>query len=1545
MPLNTDNKKHHDTLKEALHKEVSASKFEHLAAILISRLLDLPIAVASSGFQYGADAGPAGQQERRFRLECKKYGSNTRLDDRELLGEIDQALARDESLEAWILVTTHNVREQTRQTLDQHGDNLGIPIVVIDWTNHEIAPLAALCTVAPDLVEKEFSKKAGAAANALRSQATDSVYRLQKNLQCWHLGFEKLRKLSYDRIDKIRSSPTTANAKFGQNVAGNNKRIKRNSIHDALDAWWQVSSTDTPAVIVGREGTGKTWATFDWLVDNHERQSIVLAIPSSSAVTFSQISETSIKTYLARYIHDLTQTRSTEHWYRRIDRLLKRPAEEGIVFTIFFDGLNQESSIDWLFLLKLFQDEPFSGRIRIIVSTRTHYFENILSSFHSLVIPVQQITIENFDTTPGGEFDQMLALEGLRREDLNPDIINWARNPRLFSLVIRFRDQLNTPEQITVHRLLWEYGRDSFGHHGTRSLREDEWKEWLRRLAQEHRNRVPNHTPYISTQSLSHSVGRMDHQPNQVYARLSDIIDGQFVIHDKLGGFQFQSAIVAHALGLALLSDLSRASIENQELDEHLSAWLDPISGFDERSEILRAAVSILVAQSEAASPLSGLLVTAWLQTQNVNDTQWQEIGSMAHLLTGALLDAVERSNTHVHTSARLGAVNALRKVPREDNDALATITARLRKWLLRISRDVRENSSTEYEQHRSRRLVSVIGTDLSSPITILGINFQLVDRDTDLVKTVIPSIIEGFPMEKFTPIFEAAAIEMTVRNHSECWDGLRWLCLLNELDPENTADKLRELSSDIRSRVPEPGLHVDFPLRIAALLLWLTGQEEDDSEAASIDPDFYRIYNYNSDYLPDPSASLFELERRHAEIVLNNTDIPVLSRVHRTKNLWLDPNFDPPIGFYEELKQFTNKIDLDKLNSGRDRMMEEHVLENIEPALARCAPDLLANLIRHLIRNVGNCPTDHRYWNVIRLRNYTLLVNHSDTEVIRNMRLSRNFGNEDEETVAANELLMIEIRDLEPRVQIDTLIRANIKFIYMEFTKILRPLDPTDIDELIHQYRNKSPKEKSDLIMLLSIHPRKLNDDAYSWIRSHIDLDHEVYKFRRSVFRILSQSDPLRFGRYLVKNGWSWNLENDVEISHYGTYALIEATLEYPFEQIVSNIAPWRLLEAVRGRDTKAAEVRVVANILSSIILAGEDEWDSGSNIFIDRTSGKFWPSISLRPSDLEANNLRLIFDIEAQNQALRRAAEVACERIQEARCHGADLHLMNFTADDLYPLLHYARESIDQWLQGFDELTTNFQHRVRLAEGFFLALCEALLAHEPDQGVRLWRALKSTIQTRFIGAIGIDEILHIIFRAPDTDASNLLRKEIMELKYCNTDQDMFDIVIAAVYNEKIDWLDEVIAEDKLSSLSWRRRRATILEGFGVNNILPVPKAWPDKEIRKAYEQLICKSARSKWIEGCAHFWWNKYINASDSVEAYAAWILFSHTADRRVLTWIDENRNSIQISDNFFENKIIHFNRNWKKIEQLYKKRNDKMSREFLTNKIIKYIEPWIN
>lgn len=116
--------------------------------------------------------------------------------------------------------------------------------------------------------------------------------------------------------------------------------------------------------------------------------------------------------------------------------------------------------------------------MRVMMSTRKHHFEDKLSSLRGLVVPALPVAVDVYDRAPGGELDQMLAFDGLTQADLHPDLVELARTPRLFKLVVRFRDRL-----VEARQVLSEYGRDTFGERAGKSFSEAEWRAWLAEIA------------------------------------------------------------------------------------------------------------------------------------------------------------------------------------------------------------------------------------------------------------------------------------------------------------------------------------------------------------------------------------------------------------------------------------------------------------------------------------------------------------------------------------------------------------------------------------------------------------------------------------------------------------------------------------------------------------------------------------------------------------------------------------------------------------------------------------------------------------------------------------------------------------------------------------------------------------------------------------------------------------------------------------------------------------------------------------------------------
>lgn len=1538
-----------DRLK-CLLQQAAPGQLEKLAAALLGNLIGVSIAVASSGFQHGGDAGPVGRQGRRFRVEAKRYGDGTPLSSRELLGEIDHALNRDAALEAWLLVATRDVPEQIEQDLQTKGEGVGVPIVILDWKPGGIAVFSALCAVAPNVVGDLISADAGNLARALQSVAAEPIARLRRDLMAWNLGYARLRAVTQDRLNRIWTRCQTSKAALGQDAAGGAQphRVRRRHVHTALDNWWRTSAEDAPAALIGLEGVGKTWAALDWLVDRLDEQPLVLVVPSSAVASFASVSAIAIKRFLADRLCEITEVRDQEHWLRRLDRLLLRPREEGPVLTIFFDGLNQEHSAQWQTILRILQDDAFTGRVRVIASTRKLHFTERLGELRGLIVRAVVIPVEIYDTEPGGELDQMLGFEGLTRSDLPPDLIPLARNPRLFALVVSLRVRLGDVGPITVHRLLWEYGRDTFGTRAGKSFSEEEWREWLQEIARSYRggNRV------YTRAALGETTKRPDLTASDVFARLSDIIDGRFVTLDPSGLFHPTATLVAHALGAALLAHLDGLVTPSFEaVDAELGQWLDPIAGLDERAGILRAAVSILVERGQLTSaPTAGALVTSWLQTQNIPEDHRFELARLSADLIEPLLDAIQHSASYVQTSARQLAVGALREVPRSSSRALKAVVDRASRWLSVVSRDTdrHQASNAEVESRRAKRFIDRIGCDRSGPMTVLGLAIELVDQDHDSLAAVVPSLLEGFPLTSAMPVFEVAAVGLAISGRCDCWDSLRWLCLLNDVDPEATAISLRHLSDAVKVRLPEPGIHPDLRCRAAALLLWLTGYDSDDAHAADINPKIGKVLIYEENYLPDPGRSIFTLERHHAEAVLEDRTLPLAVRALRVGDLWTDPTFAPPDGFRAELEAAVVDYPVEALDAGRGRSVEDHAFEEIEPALARCKPDLLAELLRRKMANFATRPLASRALTSHHGTDHLLLIDAGSGPAARGLRLSESGTRPGRDMVCANNMLMLELLDEPAFHQVASLVDADLSGILADVGHILKPLTTAEVDALISRYGSGTPKQAGDLVLLLSFQGGPISDAAWAWLSTRA-LD-DLFEHHGVACELLVQIDAVRFGRELLRAEWSWSHSRDLQTNHYGSMALIAASLGLAFEEVAPRLAPWMVLAAVSSRGAVPAEARLAADIFGSILVATAiDPPDPGSLLSIDRSktgSDPFAFSITPQPfqegpeNPLDAFKARM--DFEAHSKACKRAVDTAIARIEMARASGASLYLANLEAEDFIPVLRYARGAVEAWLEGAAERSPGFRRRVQLAEGAYLALCEALLIVEPEQGVILWRSLRGTLMTRFIGAGKVDELVHIVFRAPHSYAIDALMADLISLHSAKTDQDLMDVSIAAAVNGRTDWLRQVIANDAESKCSWRRRRADSFSGFLTGSALPVTGAWPEGRVDTERAERVRKAARRRSMEACAHHWWRAYVDATSTEEAYAAWVLFMHSADRRAWVWLVDDIDHLP-HDDLSRKKRIHANLNRHRLDSSMKRREKDLRDHFLGRRTVKDIGPW--
>lgn len=1479
-----------DALKVILQAIEPATRLEHLTAALIGELIGVTVAVAKSGFQHGADAGTVGRQQRFLRVECKRYRDTTALDARQLLGEIDHAVKADRALEVWILAATREVDEQLERQLYDKGEGLGIPVLVIDWKSHDTPSLAALLASNPTLVSKMLDPVAGALAAKLLPHLTASIDRLRQDLSAWHIGSAAIRRLARARLQTIWSDPRESQTHFGQIISGGKApHIHRAPLLRALDEWWtSPPMPGSPACVTGLFGVGKTWAVADWLIERADQLPATLLIPASAVSGHSFGSTYDVKTFLALRLQELMQVRDAAHWRARLNRLLLRPEAEGPVLLLVFDGMSQQPQGQWESLLKVLQGAEFVGRVRVITTTRTHHFEAKLRRLAALVDRVVAIDVPEYDARPGGELDQMLQLHGLKRTDLHPDLHALAQNPRLFGLVIRFRERLVDAGAVTLHRLLWEYGRDTAGASVDKVFSAEDWEEWLRATAKTIREGI--HT--YSMNDLSEMAARRDLSESEIYQRLSELVDSTFFHKRADGTRELSPAMVAHALGATVVSLLSENPTASREvLESELTQWLDPISGLDQRDEILRAAVSIAL-EMGPPRPLLGVLAAAWLQTQNLADTHRTEIRALAAEIPGALLDVIELSHRSTHAASRTTAVEALRGVDRANDRVRRLIFERGADWLRRVDLDLHANPEPEAEHHRKKRLVEHIGTHESGPRMLLGESMVLINGDDTLWTDHLAALIEGYPLLELLPALCIAAIAASIETHHRAWNQLRWVYLLNTVDSDAVAASIRQAAEQIGQRVLENGLHPQLNLRVAELLLHVSGRKEDDEAALALNVTLGRWFSYEKDYLRDPARSMFALERRHAYDALADESLPLHARIRNCEHLWVDPTLKLPSTFCQAVADAARDFPVGGVHVGRHTTSEDLDFEKLRPVLARCAPHVLAALQRELVRTVPatSAARAARAWHQA---DALLLHGPEEAAAARARRDAGRAAGDDADAFVASQPLLSEITALDALAQAVLIVEADLPAVLTTITDDLLPMDTGQVDQLIERFRFGSPKQQQDVLVVLIKRPPDLSPSAWQWVLEKKASPDEIDA--RLALMALAAANPSRLGTHLDQDGWRYSATVDTFTAHAASGALLEATRGQPFEQIAVRLAPWRLLEAVRARGDDASEARIAVEQLDAILTVGAREApDPGAQVTVERpVSSTSPPWCSVRPAPPQdpssAEALQHAFDEKAQVDAQARASETARGRIERARKEGASLFLEFVTQEDGQSVLRHAPEVLDRWIAGHNTLSGGFVRRVRLAEGLYLALCEALLVADPGRGVTLWRALAHAIRTNIVGTAGLAEWLHIIFRAPESPPVLAARDDLLSLEHTRTDADLYELALVAQLNGCGAWLESVLARDVASAAPWQQQRASTLLGFTIENTLPVAESWSDGMATSWAQEVRRTAARLQYFEACAHHWWQEYWRREDRESAYAAWVLFSECADRRAMCWMD--------------------------------------------------------
>ena len=421
------------------------------------------------------------------------------------------------------------------------------------------------------------------------------------------------------------------------------------------------------------------------------------------------------------------------------------------------------------------------------------------------------------------------------------------------------------------------------------------------------------------------------------------------------------------------------------------------------------------------------------------------------------------------------------------------------------------------------------------------------------------------------------------------------------------------------------------------------------------------------------------------------------------------------------------------------------------------------------------------------------------------------------------------------------------------------------------------------------------------------------------------------------------------------GSIAIAASNQESSFVDLAPRIAPATLLEILSEGERSKEDVRLAVEMLTGVLfghtseppeprIVVSHEQKEKKSVGYDFTLG------DILEDDEDQGDVRRVMERltspEKHVEKRRQILQAYIEEVKDIRRAGGQLYLANIKSEDFDPVLKHCPWAVDSWVQGLEICSEEFTRRVRLAEGFFVALCEALLKHKPAQGVSLWRTLRKCLTTRFVSQIGIDRLLYALFRASPCAQVDAALEEIYGIDEASSDTDLINLVIAARCSGRIDWLRGMVSRDAMSSCPAHQRRAVFLEPLLTLPDIAGDVSWPSGEGTGGFESI----RQTAWVlgqrEAFAAHWLQNFSESETPEAAHAYWRLFKACSDRRAWIWMRNICESHATKDarlEAFKQRFLYQERH--DLKRAMENNEKTWSDTFTGRKYTKALGPWIS
>ncbi|SDG83549.1 MULTISPECIES: hypothetical protein [unclassified Duganella] len=447
---------------------------------------------------------------------------------------------------------------------------------------------------------------------------------------------------------------------------------ERTELTASLAAKLGTSSSGFTA-ITGIEGNGKSWLVAQtWLA--LELKPLTIFVTAESVGPFGANVRSLLATKLAEQTNRNGGDKHVEYWSNQLVEWsrIKRGPPSGLL--VVLDGLNQRPNDSWAQIIDLLCAELEQIGGRLVITSRKHYFQNRVRP--SLVSSYAEIIVPEWSNT---ERDEILNSRGIDVGQLNDDLINSLRNPRMLGIALTLlnESQLKTLEELSIPRLLYEHvtagQRDGYGDSPIAFRRRlgDEATVILRRFSEQQQNNL------------------------KIFdGGLEAVIDGRYFV--PVPGDATRYTVNEHglglALGLAIIGALRDALGNQHDLGETMSILTEPIAQLDQTAAAILAALTISCLDAEIQPEIGVAILNAFAGTQNPDEQSFDAFAALARNRPEVFLASAKSLALSEHSGANFDWIKLSINLAREDFAAWEEIAREIQHWLGSVTLDIEHN-------------------------------------------------------------------------------------------------------------------------------------------------------------------------------------------------------------------------------------------------------------------------------------------------------------------------------------------------------------------------------------------------------------------------------------------------------------------------------------------------------------------------------------------------------------------------------------------------------------------------------------------------------------------------------------------------------------------------------------------------------------------------------------------------------------------------------------------------------------------------------------